>query len=151
MYSKHHAVVSLVVGTALVFALAPTTLGDVRLPSFVLVAYAVAIGVFIDLDHFVIARATTGDWRSLRFCLRRPVAAFTDQDRIFDSGDVGALSRLLSHLLLSGALVAVLAVASVSLAVLTAVVLYVHIVTDVWWDLARYREGAAVAVGSRRK
>ncbi|WP_255169841.1 hypothetical protein [Natrononativus amylolyticus] len=150
MYSKHHAAVSLVVGLALVAVLAPVTVGGVGVPSAALVLYAVAVGVFIDLDHFVIARATTGDWRALRFCLRRPVAAFTDQDLIFDSGDVGALSRLLSHLLLSGLFVVALAVASVPLAVLTGVVLYVHVVTDVWWDLDRYHRGDAVAVGSRR-
>ncbi len=95
--------------------------------------------MFIDLDHFLIARFKTGTWNALRFCLVNPLAAFTDQDRIFDRGDVGALSRLLSHLLLTGVLVPTLALASLPLAVVTAAVLYVHIVTDVAWDIQRLR------------
>ncbi|WP_341850638.1 hypothetical protein [Natronococcus wangiae] len=93
--------------------------------------------MFIDLDHFVIARFKTGTWDPLRFSLVNPFAAFTDQDRIFDRGDVGALTRLLSHLMLTGILVPALALASVSLAVITAVVLYAHVVADVAWDVRR--------------
>jgi hypothetical protein len=103
----------------------------------VVVLYGTAAGVFIDLDHFVIARFKTGTWASLKFCLADPRAAFVDQDRIFQQGDVGALSRLLSHLLLAGVIVPGLALESIPLALVTGIVLYVHIVTDVAWDIWR--------------
>ncbi|WP_342664412.1 hypothetical protein [Natronococcus occultus] len=43
----------------------------------------------------------------------------------------------MSHLLLAGLAVAVLVPASVPLAVVTGAVLYVHVVTDVAWDIRR--------------
>jgi len=55
----------------------------------------------IDLDHFLIARLKTGNWDAVRFCLTDPGAAVTDQSEIFDPGDVGVLSRLLSHVVLT--------------------------------------------------
>ncbi|EMA40246.1 hypothetical protein [Halobiforma nitratireducens] len=102
-----------------------------------MVAYGTALGVLIDLDHFLIARLKTGQWDAVQFCLHNPRAAVADQRRIFDAGDVGLLSRLLSHLLIVGAVVPLLALGSRSLAVLTAGVLYVHILTDVAWDTRR--------------
>jgi hypothetical protein len=122
-----------------VFAVGPIELLGVTVPAGVVILYGTAVGVFIDLDHFVIARVNTGSWASLEFCLTNPGAAFVDQDRIFRQGDVGALSRLLSHLLLAGVVVPVLALASVPLALVTGAVLYVHIVTDVAWDIYRLR------------
>ncbi|RQG90382.1 hypothetical protein EA462_09540 [Natrarchaeobius halalkaliphilus] len=111
--------------------------GGVVVPLGIVVAYGTAIGVFIDLDHFVIARLRTGDWNALRFCVTHPSAAVVDQDRLFDRGDVGLLSRLLSHLLITVAVVSVVAVESTPLGLITGVVLYVHIVTDVAWDIRR--------------
>ena len=66
-----------------------------------------------------------------RWSRRRTVA---DQDRIFGPDDVGVLSRLLSHLLITGAVIPVLALASSDLAIATGVVLYGHIVCDLLWD-----------------
>lgn len=144
MYSIHHAAVSAVVGAIVAFVAGSIDLLGVALPPIALVGYAVAIGVFVDLDHFLIARLRTGSWEALRFCLRNPLAAFGDQGEIFAPGDVGGLNRLLSHLLIAGVAVAGLAALSVEFAVFTGAVLYVHVVTDVAWDiriLRRY-EGA---------
>ena len=94
-----------------------------------LVAYVSFVGVFIDLDHFVIARFRTGSWQSLQYCLRNPRQALLVQDGIFESGDVG-LFRWLSHVLLGGAIVLVTAAVSPFVALATAVVLYVHVVSD---------------------
>nr|WP_193787533.1 hypothetical protein [Natronococcus amylolyticus] len=113
-------------------------------PAAAIVVYGTIVGVAIDLDHFVIARFETGTWDALRFCLTNPVAAFTDQDRIFERGDVGALSRLLSHLLLAGLAVSGTALASAPLALVTGTVLYAHIVTDVAWDIRRLRRRSNV-------
>ncbi|APW99733.1 hypothetical protein CHINAEXTREME_19025 [Halobiforma lacisalsi AJ5] len=122
---------------AVVAVLPPVSPFGYAVPAAALVAYGTAIGVLIDLDHFLIARLKTGGWDAVRFCLSNPAAAVADQSRIFDRGDVGVLSRLLSHLVLIGLLVALLALASVPLAVLTAAVLYVHLLTDVAWDASR--------------
>lgn len=132
IYSKHHLVVSALVG-----ALAAAVAGLTPLESGVLVAYAAAVGVAIDLDHFPIARLTTGDWRALRFCLSHPSAALLDQSRIFEEGEVTPHHRLLSHLIVGGLLVAATALADAFLAAVTAVVLYAHLVTDVAWDIRR--------------
>ncbi|AEH37217.1 hypothetical protein [Halopiger xanaduensis] len=136
---------SLVVAGALAYVLPPIEVAGVSVPAALIVAYAVALGVFIDLDHFLIARFKTGSWDAVRFCLSNPTAAVADQDRIFGRGDVGVLSRLLSHLLLAGILVSLLALASVPLAILTGAVLYVHIVCDVIWDIWRLDHHADAA------
>ncbi|MCU4740116.1 hypothetical protein OB955_03245 [Halobacteria archaeon AArc-m2/3/4] len=141
MYSKHHAVISLAVGAAAVYALPAVTVFGVDVPPVALVAYATAIGVFVDLDHFLIARIKTGTWEAIGFCLRNPTVAFADQGRIFSAGDVGVLPRLLSHQLIVGAAVALFALESLPLAVLTAVVLYIHIVCDLCWDIWQLGHG----------
>ena len=111
------------------------------MPLAAVVAYGTAVGVLIDLDHFLIARYKTGDWDAVRFCLTHPVALVTDQGRIFDHGDVGVLSRLLSHLLIAGVVVPGLAaLVSPDLAILTGVVLYAHLVCDVIWDRWRLED-----------
>lgn len=96
--------------------------------------YATAAGVLIDLDHFVVARVNTGSWRAARYCLGNPRAVFFDQGSIFREGEVGVLKRLLSHVLIAGALVGALAVVLPYLAVVTAVSLYVHLLADLLWD-----------------
>ncbi|WP_238709377.1 hypothetical protein [Natronorubrum halophilum] len=115
--------------------LSPITVFGYTVPPLVAVAYGTAAGVLIDVDHLLIARFKTGSWDAVRFCLSNPAAAVADQRRIFEPGDVGVLSRLLSHLLIIGVAVPVLALSSVPLAVLTGVVLYVHLLSDVVWDI----------------
>ena len=113
-------------------------------------AWAVAVGVLIDLDHFIIARLRTGNWKSARFCLHNPYRALTDQHLIFELGDVGVLERLLSHLLLTGLALALLVYISVPIAILTGVVLYVHIVSDVCWDIWRLTESDTGSIPEQR-
>ncbi|WP_265112423.1 hypothetical protein [Halosolutus halophilus] len=127
------------------YALPPITVAGTPLPALLVVAYGTAVGVLVDLDHFLIARFKTGTWNAVRFCLSNPAAVVADQRRIFDRGDVGVLSRLLSHLVIAGLVVPGLAVASVPLAVLTAVVLYVHLVSDLAWDIWRFDQYADVS------
>ncbi|WP_425495365.1 hypothetical protein [Natrinema halophilum] len=108
---------------------------DTTVPAVAVVAYGTAVGVFIDLDHFLIARFKTGRWDAVRFCLTNPGAAVRDQSLIFEPGDVGVLSRLLSHVVIGGAIVPLIAFASVPLAILTGVVLYAHLLADLVWDI----------------
>jgi hypothetical protein len=135
MYSSHHAVLSLLAGLGLL----PFVQTD--LPAVGVVAYAVVLGVAIDFDHFLVARYNAGNWRALRACVTDPRRVFLAQDEIFESGEVWPLERLLSHVVIAGLLVAALLVAGlVGLAVVSAVVLYVHVLADLAWDVARQAE-----------
>ncbi|NUC73136.1 hypothetical protein HTZ84_12570 [Haloterrigena sp. SYSU A558-1] len=134
---------SLVVAGVLAAVLSPISVSGVELPAVAVVAYGTAVGVLIDVDHLLIARVKTGSWDAVRFCLANPIAAVADQGQIFEHGDVGVLSRLLSHLLIIGTVVPLLALASRSLAIVTGVVLYVHVVCDVVWDRWRLEDHAA--------
>lgn len=100
----------------------------------VLWTYGVAVSVLVDLDHFLVARLTTGRWENARRVLADPTIAVVAQEEIFDDGDVTELQRLLSHALLGGALVAGLLVVAPALAVFTGVLLYVHVLADLLWD-----------------
>ncbi len=71
--------------------------------------------------------------------------AVADQGRIFERGDVGVLSRLLSHLVVIGLFVPIVALGSVPLAIVTGVVLYAHLVCDVLWDIWRLDHHANAA------
>ncbi|THE63033.1 hypothetical protein D8Y22_21570 [Salinadaptatus halalkaliphilus] len=130
----------------LVVVLPPVSVSGVAVPTIGVLVFGTALGVLVDLDHFVIARFKTGSWDAAQFCLGHPTAVFTDQGRIFDPGDVGVLSRLLSHLLVTGVLVSIVALSSVPLAVIVAGVLYAHICADIVWDIWRvdsHANGAA--------
>ncbi|SEQ41501.1 hypothetical protein [Natrinema salaciae] len=114
-------------------------------PAALVVAYGTAVGVFIDLDHFLIARFKTGHWDAVRFCLSHPATAVGDQSAIFEPGDVGVLSRLLSHVVIGGVAVPVLAALSVPLAIVTGAVLYAHLLADLVWDIALLEKQADAA------
>jgi hypothetical protein len=132
MYSSHHAALSVLAGVALL-PLVSTELGPLGV-----IAYAVVLGVGVDFDHFLVARYNAGDWRALRACLADPRQVFFSQDEIFAPDEVGVVERLLTHAVLGGVLVvALLAGGLVDLAVVSAVVLYVHVLADLVWDVAR--------------
>ncbi|WP_425498587.1 hypothetical protein [Natrinema salinisoli] len=137
---------SVVIAAILAVLLPPISLFGVPVPAVIIVAYGTAVGVFIDLDHFLIARFKTGSWDAVRFCLSNPRAAVADQSTIFEPGDVGVLSRLLSHVVIGGITVPLLALINVPLAIVTGVVLYAHLLADLVWDirlLERHAETAA--------
>lgn len=101
----------------------------------VLWAYGVALSVGIDLDHFPISRAQTGDWAALRRALARPAAALTDPDYVFPPSEPELASlRLRSHLAVGSALVAALLALAPAVAGFTAVVLGVHVACDLLRD-----------------
>lgn len=130
MYSHQHLLASLVVGAVVALAI-PTP----AYPWWALVGYAAIVGVGIDFDHFLVARLNTGEWTAVRRCLRDPRIVFAEQNAIFDTGDVGTLRRLLSHVVLGGLAVAGLLLVDVFLAVFTALVLYTHLFCDLVWDV----------------
>lgn len=144
MYSRDHAVVSLLVGAAGVWLL------SLPVPWWAALAWAVAVGVGIDFDHFVLARLTTGDWAALGRVVRNPLLPLTAPDRIFASGDLWAIQRLLSHAVIGGLLVGGLWLWSVPFALFTALALYAHVLADLVWDnyrIEEYQRHHAAAVG----
>ena len=130
MYSRDHALVSLVVGVAGVWTLSLPEL----VPWWGAVAWAVALGVGIDFDHFLVARLVTGDWAGLRRLLGNPLLPLTAPDEIFEADDLWAIQRLLSHVVIGGVLVVGLWFWSASFALFTAVVVYAHVLADLVWD-----------------
>lgn len=133
MKSPEHAILGAVVAAISVFALPNVAF---PLEASGLFAYGVLLSVFVDLDHFVLARVHAGNWSHLRRCLTDPVFAFTEQERVFDGVDTRMLEthRLLSHALLGGVLVAATALVAPVYGLFTAVVLYVHVVADLLRD-----------------
>jgi hypothetical protein len=131
MYSREHFVIGLVVSGLLLVPLVgrfePLLLAG-------LFVYGVLLSVFVDLDHFVLTRLRTGDWRHLRACLANPTDAFGDQDWVFEDVDDMEHERILSHVLLGGVLVGVLVLVWPPVAVFTAVVLYAHVLADLLRD-----------------
>ena len=125
MKSKAHAGISVVAGLAALAVTPPT------IPAWAVVAVAVVAGVGIDLDHFLLARYNTGNWDAVRRCLRDPRIVAFAQDEIFEEGTVGALNRLLTHVVIAGVLVAVLWPWRPSVAGVVAVSLYAHVLADV--------------------
>ncbi|WP_433624059.1 hypothetical protein [Halomicrococcus sp. NG-SE-24] len=131
MYSREHFLLGAVAAGLMLVPLS-RTFGPLVLAA--LFGYGVLLSVFVDLDHFVLTRFRTGDWRHLRACLAEPTAAFGDQDWVFEDVDDMEHERILSHAVVGGALVAALLVVSVPVAVFTAVLLYVHVLADLLRD-----------------
>lgn len=135
MKSVEHAVIGAVVSAAAAMLLFPT-------PSGVafggLVAVGVLLSVFVDLDHFLIARAMVGDWRNLERAVTNPRVGLVEQEKVFADLDEEGLvqRRLLSHHLIGGALSFVLFLLGFgSLAAFVAVVLYAHVLCDYLRDI----------------
>lgn len=142
--SKRHFLISLAIGVAAV------AVADAPLPVLVVVAYAAVLGVAVDFDHFLVSRLYCGDWRAVRRCLDDPWIVLASQTEIFDDDDLWARQRLLSHVVLVGVIVpAAYVVASPFLAVVSAVVLYAHVLADLVQDnrnLDRHLRKAAQVV-----
>lgn len=136
MYSRDHALVSLVVGALGVWGLA---IPDV-VPWWAAVAWAIAVGVGIDFDHFLIARLVTGDWSAFGRLLRNPLLPLTDPAGLFERDDLWAIQRLFSHALVAGVAVGGLWLWNTSFAIFTALVLYAHVLSDLAWDNYRFEE-----------
>ena len=143
MYSKAHLLISTAVGAAVAVVSGQPPVGAAAT-----VGYAALLGVGIDFDHFLVARLNTGSWDALLGVVRNPRRAVFDQRNIFDADeDMTRLQRLLSHVVIAGVLVAVLYPLSAYAALLSAVVLYVHVLSDLYQDV---RDEAAKRAGSGR-
>jgi hypothetical protein len=133
VYSPEHAAVGAVVSTVGAAVLWATT-GFGALALAALFAWGVWLSVFVDLDHYLLARLHAGDWSHLRAALAAPGAALTEQEGTFESVEGIVPQRLLSHHLLGAALVVGLLALSVPVAAFTAAILYAHVVCDLLRD-----------------
>jgi membrane-bound metal-dependent hydrolase YbcI (DUF457 family) len=134
MDSRSHLVVSAAVGLPLAVAFSPASHPAVPL------AVAVAVGVGIDADHFLLARYNTGGWAALRRVVADPRIAVFDQSAIFETGDVWAFQRLLSHVLIGTVLVPALWLLARPVGVTAAASLYAHLLADLVADARSERE-----------
>lgn len=127
MRSSEHAIIGAVVGAAVIPVLARSRSFPAKLALW---SYGVLLSVFIDLDHFVIARVKTGSWSYLVRAVRRPLWALTEQSAVFPDVEM-TLERLASHLLVGSVLGMVFRRFSRPLAAFTMVVVYAHVLADV--------------------
>lgn len=136
MNSRDHGLISVALALGIVWLGPPPAEAIAVQPaSVVLVLGVVALGVAIDLDHFLLARLRTGSWRHTRRVLADPRLALFDQADIFETGDVWREDRLCSHLLVGGVLVTGLWVWSAPyLAFVVGLTVYVHVLADVYHD-----------------
>lgn len=130
MKSTEHAVVGAIVG-----AVGSLVLGErcSRPAKVLLWCYGVVVSVFIDLDHFLLARWLTGDWERLFEALSNPKRAFTAPGWLFEELTMRT-ERLLSHTIIGGVLTLVTFAITPFLAVFTAIMLYTHILCDLLRD-----------------
>ena len=131
MRSVEHATIGAVVSTLATVHLARGRSLPVKLA---LLSYGLLLSVFIDLDHFLIARLKTGSWSYLTRALRHPIGAFTEQGAVFPDVEMN-LERLVSHVLIGGALFGLLRRASLPLAVFSAIIVTAHVLADVLREL----------------
>ena len=134
MYSRNHALLSGVVGIIVVVGIP-----EPQYP-VLLWLYILTIGVIIDLDHFLIGRWNRGDWTNLWRCLQTPSRVIVNQQSIFDRGDIWRDQRLLSHLLIGGVLVGFLWLVNWHWALGTALVVYTHVLADLYSDIQTREE-----------
>lgn len=131
MRSVEHATIGAVVSTLATAFLARGRSFPVKLALW---SYGLLLSVFIDLDHFLIARLKTGSWSYLTRALRHPIWAFTEQGAVFPDVEMN-LERLVSHVLIGGALFGLLRRASLPLAVFSAIIVTAHVLADVLREL----------------
>jgi hypothetical protein len=104
-----------------------------RTEKVLLWCYGVFLSVFIDLDHFVLARHKTGNWSWLFEALSHPKKAFSSPEWLFDDVQM-RIERLLSHVVIGGTLTLLSLAIAPFVAVFTAVVVYTHLLCDLLRD-----------------
>ncbi|PSQ10052.1 hypothetical protein BRC93_11065 [Halobacteriales archaeon QS_5_70_15] len=131
MYSKAHLLISAVAGGAVALIA-----GQQPPVAAATVAYAAVLGVGIDVDHFLVARLNTGNWDALLGVFRNPRRILFDQENVFEEGEgLTKLQRLLSHVVIAGLLVAAIYPLAPYVAALSGVVLYAHVLSDLYRDV----------------
>ncbi len=131
MYSRSHAVVSFAAVGGYVL------LAGIPFPGAALwVVIGVVAGVFIDVDHVVLA-AVFGDRGAVFRWMRRPWAPFTHGEELLDDLEYGSQRLYYHRIATHGAALALLYLGSQRYTLLLPafIAALVHIVSDVLWDL----------------
>jgi len=114
-----------------------TIFGTQNLLSFgILAIYGLALGVLIDLDHFLWARYNHGHWNHLRDALKAPRTTMEENAEIMD-GALGEAQRYSSHFVIMVLATGIAYFGGANLAALTLIMLVSHILTDLY---ASYRD-----------
>lgn len=121
-----HFIITVVASTALLVASGHTGFENFLMAT----AYAVAVGVFMDLDHFLLAWSGSGDFTELKKAFRNPTDAFTDAGKIFERGVFTPRARFLSHFSILYLASGISYLISTELAAFTAVIISLHILAD---------------------
>ena len=131
MRSVEHATIGAVVSTLATALLARGRSLPTKLALWI---YGVLLSVFIDLDHFLIARLKTGSWSYFTRAVRHPVWAFTEQRDVFPDVEMRG-DRLVSHVFIGYALFGLLRRASHLLAIFSAIIVTAHVLAVVLREL----------------
>lgn len=99
--------------------------------------YGVTLSVFIDLDHFVLARRISGNWACLFEALSHPKRVIVSPGWLFEDLDM-KLDRLLSHVVIGGVLTLGSLIVAPFLAAFTALIVYTHVLCDLLHDTNRF-------------
>lgn len=133
MESINHFKISAILSPVAVAAL----FGTSNPISFLILSiYGLALGVLIDLDHFIWARYNHGHWNHFIEALESPFTTMKDNAEVMENA-LGEKQRYASHfaILVLGTVIAY--VAGANLAALTSTMLGAHIVCDTY---ASYQE-----------
>jgi hypothetical protein len=128
--SREHAALGAVVSGLGCLALAESH-GPAALATLFVVG--VGLSVFVDLDHFPIARLLAGDWSNLRRALADPVRTLSEPSYVFPELRFGQ-ARLASHLLVGATLAGGALLVDPGLAAFLAAVIAAHVLADVLRD-----------------
>lgn len=106
--------------------------------SFLILAiYGLALGVLIDMDHFLWARYNHGHWDHLKDALKAPKETMKNNAQVME-GALGEKQRYTSHFVILVLGTGLAYAGGPNLAALTLVMLSSHILSDIY---ASYQEG----------
>ena len=93
--------------------------------------YGILLGVFIDLDHFVVHRIQEENWKYLKNALKNPFEVTTNNIKVVDN-PIPNWSRYLSHFIILALLPAALYLFDQTVAEFSFIMLGSHITSDVY-------------------
>ncbi|MFB6199820.1 MAG: hypothetical protein ABEJ83_03000 [Candidatus Nanohaloarchaea archaeon] len=134
MESVKHALISTLFAPLFIYYLFP----ELTSISFsLLLIYAVATGVLIDLDHFLITLIRDKDLKELKNALENPKLILTDNEAVFDQ-TIPEKARWTSHTIVLILVPLLIFTQSPKLGVLTFLVLDLHIAADAYQFLREH-------------
>ena len=128
MESVQHALISTLFAPLFIYYLFPQL---TPISFTLLLFYAVATGVLIDLDHFLITLTRDRDLNELKNALKNPRLILTDNQAVFDQ-TIPEKARWISHVTVLVLVPLLIFTQSPRLGVLTFLMLDLHIAADAY-------------------